>query len=352
MLVRILSLASAALVLSAAPVSAAEPAERTPLDESIDRALDFLSKEQDPGGAWAVNGQRNPAISALSVMAFLSAGHIPGEGRYGNTVERGVRYVMSTQRADGLFSLGGFGEMYIHGICTLMLAEAAGMTDGKLSDEIRQRLEKAILVILKGQRTGGGQDRGGWRYQVYGNDADISVTGWQVMALRAAKNLGCDIPPEHISEAVNYIRRCYDPSRGGFKYTTYAGVTTPCTGTSILALELCGKDFHRSPESLKAGAFILKNPPEMTRQHYFYGTYYCAQAMFQLGDNYWKSYRGLLHEQLLRTQRPNGMWVGRAPDDASYGPNYCTAMAVLALTVEYRYLPIYQRGEEPNEKEP
>ena len=29
--------------------------------------------------------------------------------------------------------------------------------------------------------------------------------------------------------------------------------------------------------------------------------------------------------------------------DASGARNYCTAMAVLALTVEYRYLPIYQR---------
>ena len=32
------------------------------------------------------------------------------------------------------------------------------------------------------------------------------------------------------------------------------------------------------------------------------------------------------------------------------GPNYCTAMAILALTVEYRFLPIYQRAEEPADK--
>ena len=38
------------------------------------------------------------------------------------------------------------------------------------------------------------------------------------------------------------------------------------------------------------------------------------------------------------------------PNRANYGPNYCTAMAVLALTVEYRFLPIYQRVEEPAEK--
>ena len=54
---------------------------------------------------------------------------------------------------------------------------------------------------------------------------------------------------------------------------------------------------------------------------------------------------------LLRQQSSSGSWLGSGVSDSAYGVNYCTAMAVLALTVEYRYLPIYQRGEEPNEKE-
>jgi hypothetical protein len=33
-----------------------------------------------------------------------------------------------------------------------------------------------------------------------------------------------------------------------------------------------------------------------------------------------------------------------------FGPNYCTSMAVLALTVEYRLLPIYQRDEDAAEE--
>jgi hypothetical protein len=42
--------------------------------------------------------------------------------------------------------------MYHHGICTLMLAEAAGMTDDELGKRIRRQLEKAVAVILKAQR--------------------------------------------------------------------------------------------------------------------------------------------------------------------------------------------------------
>ena len=100
-----------------------------------------------------------------------------------------------------------------------------------------------------------------------------------------------------------------------------------------------------------ASAFLLKNDLTRSRGHYFYGVYYCSQAMFQLGDNYWNSYRAKLHEQLLPAQNANGSWTGRnSSDDVQFGPNYCTSMAVLALSVEYRLLPIYQRDEDSAEE--
>ena len=53
---------------------------------------------------------------------------------------------------------------------------------------------------------------------------------------------------------------------------------------------------------------------------------------------------------LRRNQNSNGSWYGNDAEGRMYGANYCTAMSVLAMTVEYRYLPIYQRGEEPGTK--
>ncbi len=303
-------------------------------------------------GSWRASGTRNPAISSLAIMAFLSAGHVPGEGKYGKVIEKGVEWVMKQQQPNGLIASEHGHEMYHHGICTLMLAEVAGMTDGSRAREVRQRLEKAVALIIKSQRTRGSA-RGGWRYTVQSagsNDADISVTGWQIMALRGAKNLGCDVPSEVIENAVDYVKRCYDPREGGFRYLPGAQVTMPCTGTSILALELCGKDLHRSPELLKAGSFLLKNPPRWHQGHFFYGIYYCAQATFQLGDNYWNSYAPQLRDVLLRNQSGNGYWEGGDTDSRYGGPVYCTSMAILALTVEYRFLPIYQRLEGNPEK--
>jgi hypothetical protein len=55
-------------------------------------------------------------------------------------------------------------------------------------------------------------------------------------------------------------------------------------------------------------------------------------------------------EVLLRTQNFSGYWDGQGRDARAGGRAYCTSMALLALTVEYRFLPIYQRGEEPAEK--
>jgi hypothetical protein len=281
-------------------------------------------------------------------MAFLSAGHTPAEGAHAKVVADGVRWVLQRQRSNGVISSDGEFEMYHHGICTLMLSEVVGMAPPDLADEVRPALAKAVAVVLKAQRRGGTHG-GGWRYTVYGSDSDLSVTGWQLLALRAAKNVGCDVPAENIERAVEYVRRCFDESRGTFAYTVRGSLTVPCAGTGILGLELCGTDMHRCRESLRAGTYVLRNPPSLDQQHCFYGLYYCSQAMFQLGDRYWDVYRPRLHEVLLPNQRDDGAWVGLDGEARRVGPNYSTAMGILALTVEYRFLPIYQRGEEPTD---
>jgi hypothetical protein len=350
---RFLPVSLALLLLAAPAVRAADvPKKDKELEGAVNKALEFLKNTQREDGSWSAGraGGRNAAITGLSVMAFLSAGHVPGEGPYADTVEKGIRAVLKSQQANGLIASEGGHEMYHHGICTLMLAEVAGMTEGPLAEEVRKKLEKAVAVVLKAQRKEG-VNRGGWRYNVNGYDTDISVTGWQVMALRAAKNLGCDVPPEAIDRAIEYVKRCQDQGSGGFRYMPGNRVTVACTGTSILALEICGKDQHRSAEVLKAAGFLLKNPPRWGGEQFSYSMYYCSQATFQLGGQYWNSYREQMHKVLFGNRSDTGGWYGGDAVSQIYGPNYTTAMAVLALTVEYRYLPIYQRGEEPTEKD-
>ncbi len=343
-----------ALNAGAAPENQPSAArDREKLEAAVDRALTFLQRVQHDEGAWSYNGNRSPALTALGVMAFLSAGHVPGEGPHGATVEKGIRYVLEQQAPSGLIAAEDRFQMYHHGICTLMLAEVTGMTEGKLGAEVRHGLEKAVDVIIKAQRvTGKGQ--GGWGYTPAGDMdyADVSIVGWQLMALRAAKNVGCDVPPEPIEDAVKYVRGCSDPDSGGFFYHPFNHrLTAAVAGTGILSLEICGKNLHRCKEGLAAGEYLLKNPPIWGERRFFYGVYYCTQGSFQLGEDYYGKYRPLLHKELFSHQARDGSWHGGQGEDQTYGPVYGTSMSVMALTVEYRFLPIYQSGEDRRREE-
>lgn len=106
---------------------------------------------------------------------------------------------------------------------------------------MKRALERAIRLILESQAYE--KDRrhaGGWRYQVDSRDSDLSVTGWQVMALRAAKDIGCDVPAEAIDKAVEYVKNCSTADKRGFGYQPGSGATPTLTGVGISCLEVCG----------------------------------------------------------------------------------------------------------------
>ena len=317
------------------------------VDAAIRRALEHLKATQKPSGAWDSGGfGEATSVTSLAVMAFLSAGHVPGEpGPYREAVERGIRYVLDHQHANGLLvSNTSHGPMYCHGISTLMLAEVVGMTpDPALADRAGATLARAVELIVKAQNVPKGpENAGGWRYQPNSHDSDISVTGWQVMALRAAKAAGCAVDAEAIDRAVAYLKRCAVKDGGGFDYQPgRKAPNNPRTGTGILALEICGA--HLTPEAVAGADYLLKHPPQWGGQYFFYEVYYCSQATFQVGDKPFRTYYPRLVSILLEHQEQDGSWLSGDGYDQSGGRNYCTAMAVLALAVEYRYLPIYQR---------
>ena len=333
-------LAVALTIVATAPSFAQGPAKDR-LADGVERGLAFLALLQEKDGAWLANGTKHPAITSLAVMAFLSAGHVPGEGPYRDNLEKGVRWVLAQQRPDGIFSSTEWDEMYQHGICTLMLCEVAPMCDTKLAKEIRPKIEKAVKLILQGQRQEPAA-RGGWRYRLVGTDADISVSGWQILALRAARNLGCDVPAERIDIAMRFIHQCRDTRSGGFTYVPGSQVTLACTGTCVLALELAGKERHHARETLQAGSYLLKNPLGPNEPHFHYTVYYCSQAMFQLGNNYWHIYRPRCTHCFWTASSATAAGSSTIASAAPTPPR----CRFSRLTVEYRLLPIYQRNED------
>ena len=203
-------------------------------------------------------------------------------------------------------------------------------------------LVKAIKLIIDAQNhPKGAQHDGGWRYQPTSSDSDLSVTAWQLLALRAAKDIGCDIPAENIDRAIAYIKRLRDRHRGGFGYMSASGSTTTRAGCGIVCLEVCGE--HRSADSMAAAEYILRQPLTRQQSYFYYGAYYCTVGMYKVGGKEWDVSRPVLYETILREQDPTGRFKTINGSEKKAGDVYATSMAVLALAIEYGYLPIYQR---------
>lgn len=335
------------------PVAADDPAARllqpTALDREVDaavvRAVSFLVEAQRPSGGWQLDayGGETTSMAAFSLMALLAAGHTPGEEPFAGTFRRGVGYLLAHQQPTGLIvDRFEHGPLYCHGISTLLLAEIAGQTEPAQSPAVRKALEQAVHALLEAQAVPKDMRHdGGWRYTLSARDSDLSVTAWQLLALRAAKNVGCDIPADAIDRAVGYVKRCETRQRGGFGYQPGSGMSTTMTAAGITALQVCG--VGDSPEAVAAIPILATRLPRSRERYYFYGSYYSAVALHQHGGDIWETAKEPLFRELLQRQNRDGSWTGADDSERGFGKIYATSLAVLALTVEYGYLPIYQK---------
>ncbi|MDE0827070.1 MAG: terpene cyclase/mutase family protein [Akkermansiaceae bacterium] len=317
------------------------------VDPSVERALQYLASVQNKEGSFPENYGDSTGIPALVGMAFLSKGHMATEGPYAENINRCVDFIVSHQNREGLFVAGhaGSGPMYAHNISTLFLSEVSGMVDPERQAKIAKTLPKALQLILRAQNVEKPeQHRGGWRYHPGSRDSDTSCSGWALMALRSAKLNGAAVPDKAISDAVEYLYRHYDEKQGCFGYSNRDSHKYSLTGMGLLCLELCGE--HGKPATVKAGDFVLKHHQQLANNQFeFYGNYYNAQGMFQLGGKYWETYANHMYDSYLPKQQEDGSWHSREA-----GRVYGTSMMVLAFSVPYRQLPIYQRDERVDEE--
>jgi hypothetical protein len=311
---------------------------------AIDKSLVWLAANQRPDGTWPAGQASSTAVPSLAVMAFLSRGHVPGQGPYGQTLNRTIDFVLDAQRPSGLLSKaeGGNAVMYEHGISAVMLSEVYGMVDDTRRARIDKALARAVKLTLDAQaiqKTP--QYQGGWRYQPSSADSDISCTGWQLMALRGAASCGAAVPRAALDAGREYVRRSA-ANGGGFAYQPGGPPNQARSATGILSMELLGQ--HNSPEALAAGDWLMKNPPDNAgMEFYYYAVYYNAQALNQLGGTYWSTLYPRLRDTLLTLQQPDGNFTGGSGQEQEAGDAYRTSMAVLALCVPYRCLPLYQK---------
>lgn len=319
---------------------------REAIEQSVNRALEYLATNQNPDGTYDDAYGRSTGIVSLVGMAFLSAGQTPGYGPYATNIDRCIDYVLESQHYNGLLDKGdsGHGLMYAHNIATLFLSEVSGMVSPEKQEQLDRVLAKSTKLILSAQSVPKNEShQGGWRYKPDSRDSDLSCSGWALMALRSAKLNGAPVPDEAIKSAVEYVFRNHDKNEGRFGYTDPWGHSETLTGCGLLCLELTGH--HGGESNYRSGDYILKNRDRIVNNaHEAYANYYNAQAMFQLGGRWWEEYATWMYEHYLAKQSEDGSW-----SEGRNGGTYGSAMMVLSFTVPYRQLPIYQRDETVDE---
>lgn len=339
------SLAACALALMAAvslhaqaPASVDTVVVDGPTEAVINGSLRYLVQQQQTNGSWGSQGKRGDhpiAMTGYTLLAFMAAGNLPEEGDYARQVAAGMQFLLDSLQPDGTFrGVDGSKYMYNHGIATLALAELYGQTR---SPAMRPKLDRAIKLIVNTQSERG-DNRGGWRYRPFPGDADISVTVMQVVALRAAKNGGLDVPQQTINEAIDYVRRCSTGGGGGFSYQAGRGPDGFArTAAAIYSLQVCGQ--YEDPLIGPGSEYLFdKNRPN--QQWWTYGCNYAAPAQYMIGGATWKRWYALMKDELLRTVRREGdlcSWNG------DVGSVYCTSVNVTILAMPWHYIPLYQR---------
>lgn len=345
-------------------------AEWKQVESSVDRALVWLARKQAPDGSFPTLASGQPAVTSLAVLAFLSRGHQPGLGPYGGQLERAIDNVLNCQRADGLLCSGEISTRlvlttpshtatYNHAIAGLMLGEVYGHVQGTRGARVKEAIQKALdfTRALQTRPKELPADKGGWRYLALrfphgASDSDLSVTSWQLMFLRSARNAEFEVPQEQIDEALEYVMRCWKEDQGVFYYALSGPgdirFSRSMVSAGILSLALAGK--HHTHVALKAGDWLLRHPYQEFGElsgncdRFFYGAYYYSQAAAQLGGRYWELLFPPLVTSLLSSQGKDGSWPPEpGPRDGIFGTCYTTSLAVLSLTPPYQLLPVYQR---------
>ena len=334
-----------ALAFSAAAAPAPARKDEVVVDEKteaiIKGSLRWLSSKQLPTGAWGSTGEetRHPvAITGYVLMGYMAAGHLPGEGEFGKNVSLGTQFLLEQIRPEGTFTDRNNGQyMYGHGIASIALAEIYGQTR---SPAMRPKLEKIIKLIVATQNR-----EGGWRYRPVASDADISVTVLQVVALRAAKNSGIDVPQKTIDDAVRYVKSCQHAASGGFAYQPGRDPGFARTAAAIYSLQVCG--LYDDPMVKQGSEYMVRNF-QRNDQWFTYGNFYAAPAQYMIGGETWAKWYSQLKDVLLKNVSPLSgeryYWEPKLDaGSGGVGPVYCTGVYVMILAMPYHYIPLYQR---------
>ncbi|MCS7303657.1 MAG: terpene cyclase/mutase family protein [Thermoguttaceae bacterium] len=322
-------------------------------EAAVARALRWISRHQNADGSFSLHafnrtsdcqGQcsgegttSDVAGTALALLPMLGAGQTHQQGEYASVVRAGLQWLLARQKEDGDLREPGLGQMYSHGLASIVLCEAYALTG---DSQLRQAAQRALNFILQAQHP-----EGGWRYQP-GQAGDTSMVGWQLMALNSGRMAGLQVPTETLMKASRYLDSA-QTDRAGSKYGYMPGLSASpaMTAEALLCRQYLG--WPRDHAGLRGGIrFLLERHPPNAKEFNIYYWYYAAQVFHHYGGPEWERWntqmRRILVDSQVRTGHAAGSWNPDPYWGQTGGRLYQTALAACTLEVYYRYLPLYR----------
>lgn len=322
-------------------------------EQAVANALTWLAAHQHPDGFWdsdrfhercpdedrctgpAIETESDTGLTGLALLAFLGAGHTHRiSGRYSANIQRGLDWLVRTQRSDGDLREGG--RVYCHSMATLAMTEALIMTH---DEGLRSPARAAIEWLCRAQHA----ETGGWRYGP-GEPGDSSVFGWALLALHSGRTAAIAIPAGTWERAGRWLPQVSHGQHGGLvAYRPGYEPSHAMTAESIVCRQILGSP-HDDPALAEGAQYLLKRIPAHDDYHLYYW-YYGTLGLFQYGGEAWRVWNEAMTATLLATQEAEGhrkgSWEPRRPFGVDGGRIFATAASALCLEVYYRYLPLY-----------
>jgi hypothetical protein len=276
-------------------------------------------------------------------MAHLATGITPEDAAHGPWLRSTLDGILSRQDRTGYFGAADNSRMYGHGIATLLCAEALGACrDPELDERLRTALEKAIAVTVNAARVEKNElNRGGWRYTPFAGDSDLSLSGWQLLSLVAARKAGITVPDQVVADAVAYARRMIS-AEGKVGYQQVGDDRPALRGLALFALTVDPRDEDRATIA-RIAARIQADPPAWNGEWPLYRAHYDALGLGAAHPETWSQVGAQWLALLLKQQGTDGSWPPGSGQERGHGPVYGTAMAILALAVDRQVLPAFAR---------
>jgi hypothetical protein len=346
---------------------------------AVERALDWLARHQDPDGRWnggvaryengtPVKGDQDftahcppgetcfgecayweadTALTGLALLTYLGAGYTHAQGRYAETVAKGLDFLIAEQKANGdLRGKSLVVGMYCHAMATLALCEAYALTGDA---RVRTAAERAIAFLVRSRA----RDGLAWRYAPGAPVGDTSILGWVVMGLKSAKEVGIAIPDEAGIRrgTLDWLDKvATGQAKGLARYQPWDPETPTMTAEAWVCRQFLGVG-GPGPASTEAAEFLLRNDADRGSTNVYYW-YYATLALYQHGGEPWSRWNAKVRDRIVGLQHRSGHQAGSwDPDDSLYGGKggriYCTTLAALTLEVYYRYLRLYDEPKLP-----